>query len=154
MHRLIVSALLVSQSSSAQPKPPKPKATLAVVEVIQRFDECSGAGGEHFVLRIHDGGKPRLAHAGGHASYLGLLGTPQKPRSTFYVAELELLEPPRNPSSKGWCLDRMPTFHADARRLVIAKSRADAEQLLVKLAAKGLPTPAPTWGTTVIEPPK
>lgn len=159
MHRSILCALgCLSTPAVSAPKPKPPITTLAVVEVIQRFDESSGLGGEHYVLRIHDGRKPpRLAHAGGHGVYLGLLGSHSlaktRPQSTFYVAELAELESPvlGNP---GWFADQLPAFDASARRLVRAKSQADAEQLRARLATTGLREPTPTSGTTVIDPPK
>jgi hypothetical protein len=147
--RALAIALLFSSSASAQPAKPRP--TLAVVEVVQVFHECSGAGGEHYVLRIHDGRKPpRLAHAGGHAVYLFLSPRLAPKTPTFLVAELDVTARPA-PQSSGWCLDRLPAFDASARRLVRARSRADAERIRGRFAATGLPGKPPAWGVEVID---
>jgi hypothetical protein len=142
MSRSLLLLLLFAHSAIAQPKP---KTTLAVVEVVQRFVECTGAGGEHYVLRIHDGRKPpRYAHAGGHGSYLGLLDRTQR-QPAFFLAEL--VDVPSSANDRAPCLEKFPAYDAHARRLVRAKDAADAE----KLRARGLPGPTPGWGTTVVK---
>ncbi len=116
----------------------------AVVEVTSQISECSGAGGEHYVLAID--GTAQLAHAGGHAEYRKLAG--------FYVAEL-MMQPrtdedhDRNPDSSrsGWCLDRLPRFDASALRLVPARDRAEAQRLLARIARSGMARPTFELGT-------
>ena len=137
----------------------------AVVEVTQRITECSGAGGEHYVLAIDEPGqpRPRLAHAGGHAVYLGLLPTfaNEQPASRHYVAELVMRargseDNDGNPDSsrKGWCLDGLPEFDAIAYRLVRARDRTDAHRLLARIQHTGMAPPtttiAPATGSETI----
>ncbi len=134
------------------PKPDDGR-VFSIVRVTQRFDECSGAGGEHYVLTLDDGTR-RLAHAGGHAVDLDLipkysaLKDPQAP-GRYMVAEL-ILYPPRDPdadrnpdsSSRGWCLDRLPRFDASATRLLPATDAADARRLLDQVERLGMPPSA------------
>ena len=123
--------------------------TFALVNLRQRFDECSGAGGEHYVFDIEvAAGKPALrGHAGGHAIRLGLL--PHRAQATgdrWYVAEIAIA--PRlsedrdgNPDSSraGWCLDRLPPTQASVLRLVSVADRTKGHEVLARLAATGLP---------------
>jgi hypothetical protein len=137
----------------AAPVAPKPDdgREFAIVRVTQRIDECSGAGGEHYVLALDDGTR-RLAHAGGHAVDLDLIpvyGVPRDPQRAagrYMVAEL-ILYPPRDPdadgnpdsSRSGWCLDRLPRFAASATRLLPATDAADARRLLDQVQRLGMP---------------
>lgn len=141
----------------------------AAVTLLYRVDECSGAGGEHYVFAIDEGAgasaAPRLAHGGGHAFYVGLIpGAPvlldqgldrppvRPPR--HYVAELQLLPPPepfpptapapaplRFPS--GWCLDGLPTrVSAAVLAVVPANDLPGARRLLGEVAEGGMPASA------------
>jgi hypothetical protein len=137
----------------AAPVAPKPDdgRVFAIVRVTQRIDECSGAGGEHYVLALDDGTR-RLAHAGGHAVDLDLIpvyGAPRDPQQAagrYMVAEL-ILYPPRDPdadrnpdsSRAGWCLHRLPRFDASATRLLPATDAADARRLLDQVQRLGMP---------------
>lgn len=125
----------------------------AVVELRARIDECSGAGGEHYIFSIDegDGARARLAHGGGHARYLGLApgfalgpaGAASRP-PRYFVAELALLPSPRGPGpgAAGWCLDQMPAVHAGVLRLVAAPDRASARRRLAEVARHGMPAEA------------
>ncbi len=131
----------------------------AIVRVIQRIEECSNAGGEHYVLELADG-TGRLAHVGGHAVRIGLIDNafgihlqpsdPTKAPGRFIVAELTM-NPPTDPdadgnpdsSRDGWCLSGLPKFAASAVRLLPARDLADAKRLLDRVQRLGMP-PKPT----------
>ena len=65
---------------------PEASIKLVVAEVVARFDECSGLGGEHYVLKLHDGSN-RVIHAGGHGSSLDLIPI-RSTRHAFVIAEI------------------------------------------------------------------
>lgn len=140
----------------------------AVVELLYRVDECSGAGGEHYVFAVDEGdgaaAAPRLAHGGGHAFYAALMpGTPvfhlagrrAPERAAHFVAELQLLPPPTPfpptaapglappPFAAGWCLDELPrSFSAAVLRVAPAADRHQARRLLDQAVERGMPASA------------
>jgi hypothetical protein len=142
----------------ALPVAPKPDdgRVFAIVQVIDRIEECSNAGGEHYVLQLADG---RLAHAGGHDIRLDLIpqtgpviahgappATTGRTTGRTMIAEL-ILDPPRDPdkdgnpdsSRSGWCLDRLPRFSGSATRLLPARDAAEAARLLAQVERLGMP---------------
>lgn len=124
--------------------PPATHATmLAVAEVVLRVDECSGLGGEHYVLRLHDG-TDRLIHAGGHGARLELI--PFKSRNhAFVIAELDL-EPALVGGGGGWCLDGLPGTVGQARRILPVASVERGRDLLRRiLRSGGLPADPTQW---------
>ena len=155
MNRIALLVLLTTVSSAAAdpavtgPVTAPDGRTFALVNLRQRFDECSGAGGEHYIFDVEvAAGKPALrGHAGGHAIHLGLL--PHRATATgdrWYVAEIAIakrLSEDRdgNPDSsvRGWCLDRLPATQASIQRLIQVADRAKGHEVLARLATTGLP---------------
>ena len=156
MTRIALLLLLATVSTSAAspdvvtgPVTAPDGRTFALVNLRQRFDECSGAGGEHYIFDVEvAAGKPAVkGHAGGHAVHLGLLGH----RATavgdrWYVAEVAIaarLSEDRdgNPDSSvaGWCLDRLPKTQASVLRLVAVADRDEGHRVLARLATTSLP---------------
>jgi hypothetical protein len=137
------------------PTPPAAPTTathdsLAIGEVVMRLDECSGLGGEHYVIRLADG-SGRVVHAGGHGSRLDLIPAgmtaPGMTKPTFVVVELEPDGAHPTPSelmiARGWCLDRMPAkLDGYVRRVVPGGGLGAARRVLAKLAVDGLPPPS------------
>jgi len=131
--------------------------TFALVNLRQRFDECSGAGGEHYVFDVEvAAGTPALrGHAGGHAIHLGLLAHRATATSDrWYVAELAIAarvseDRDGNPDSSvaGWCLDRLPATQASVQRLITVKDRDEGRAVLARLATTGLPRAHAVLGT-------
>lgn len=124
--------------------------SFVVLSTVARFDECSGAGGEHYVFRVDDpsGGArdPVLVHAGGHAVYLDLLPQGGWPATRWLAAEVAMVQRVSedgddNPDSSvsGWCLDDLPRTQGEVLRWVDAADRADARRIVEQLRATGLP---------------
>ncbi len=114
--------------------PTVPDGSLVVAEVVQRVDECSGLGGEHYVLRLHDGTR-RTVHAGGHGARLDLIPFGSTARA-FVVAEIDLA--PITFGDSGWCLNALPR-HFDGRvhRIVRAADLREARAFLLQLVKDG-----------------
>jgi hypothetical protein len=155
---LVVLALLsVASVASAQPVTAPDGRTFALVNLRERFDECSGAGGEHYIFDVEvAAGSPAIkAHAGGHSVHLGLL--PQWPKaaaSRWFVAELVIAKRPSedrddNPDSSvaGWCLDRLPPTQASVHRVIAVADRAEGVKVLAAVGATGLPRAYATIGS-------
>src|SRR5574338_925860 len=100
MHRItflavltVLAAASVASADAHDPITAPDGRTFAVVVVRERFDECSGAGGEHYVFDVDlpASSPPMKAHAGGHSVYMGLLpdGGLHRAASSeqWYVAE-------------------------------------------------------------------
>jgi hypothetical protein len=127
----------------------------AVVSTDLRIDECSGAGGEHYVFDVDvaPSSQPIRAHAGGHAVYLGLLphrlrgrADPRSGAARWFVAELAIaarLSEDRdgNPDSSvaGWCLDVLPPTQGSVFRVIPVADRDEGRRLLAEVVRTGLP---------------
>jgi hypothetical protein len=118
--------------------------SIAVVELGQVFEECSGAGGTHAAMHLANG---EVAHVGGHAMHLPFAGPFGRgnPAGGIFVAELLPISRPDedhdgNPDSSvsGWCLDGMPQFDAEIIRLWPAPDRAAAERLVAVAGASSI----------------
>ncbi len=136
------------------PPPAKPTATsvstgvnrvLAVVSTSTRIEECSNAGGEHYIFDSDVG----TLHGGGHSVYLRLLPTWGREVTTrWFVADV-LLAPRTdedhddNPDSgvSGWCLDRLPRSDGTVLRVAPAADRDAAIALLDRIRDTGFPPP-------------
>ncbi|HUQ07582.1 MAG TPA: hypothetical protein VM261_34045 [Kofleriaceae bacterium] len=168
MNRNALAALLLCTASvaAADPAPAGPVTapdgrTFALVNLRQRFDECSGAGGEHYVFDVEvAAGSPTMkAHTGGHAIYLGLLGhralaPAAASADRWYVAELVIakrLSEDRdgNPDSSvsGWCLDGIPPTQASVQRLITVADHDAGLKVLAAIGATGLPRAYATVGS-------
>jgi hypothetical protein len=126
--------------------------TYAVVHIIERREECSGAGGEHYTLALDEpGNAPRVVHAGGHGIYLHLAGAGPLGRrdlpldasgeiaSGYFVAEVALRDPPYDSThdAPGWCLSGLPAYAGSVLRLLPASDRDDARRQLTEIAVLG-----------------
>jgi hypothetical protein len=162
MHRIAFLALLTTASvASADARDPiiaPDGRTFAVVVVRERFDECSNAGGEHYIFDVDlpASSSPMKAHAGGHSIYMGLLPDGGLHRTAskeqWYVAEITIA--PRlsedrdgNPDSSvsGWCLDRVPRTQASVSRLIPVADRDAGRTLLGTIGVTGLPRAQVTY---------
>jgi len=132
--------------------------TYAVVQITDRREECSGAGGEHYTLVLDEpGSTPRVVHAGGHGIYLQLAGAGPLGRrdlrldasgevaSGYFVAEVALGDPPYHSprDAPGWCLTGLPAYAGSALRLLPASDRDDARRQLAEIAVRGWPRQLP-----------
>lgn len=128
----------------ASPAAPRDDRRLVIGEVTQRVEECSGMGGEHYVIRLADG-SGRIVHAGGHGARLGLIPDGMPVRDTQFVV-VELEPAGAHPTSselminRGWCLDAMPEkVDGYAGRITRGGDLARARRMLGELEARGLP---------------
>jgi hypothetical protein len=173
MNRIALAALaallciITTATATADPAAPTGPVTapdgrtFALVNLRQRFDECSGAGGEHYVFDVEvAAGSPAIkAHAGGHSIHIGLL--PQWAKVTgdhWFVAEIVIAkrlseDADGNPDSSvsGWCLDRIPATQASVQRVIAVADRDAGHRVLAGLASTGLPRAAAQVGS--IKPP-
>lgn len=110
----------------------------AIASVTDMADECSGAGGEHYVFTIEQPAhlRGKLAHAGGHALYLGLLAAHPAAR---YVVELDVLAAPMTVGGAGWCLGHLPAFDARVSRALPVDDADHAARAFADAVDHGMP---------------
>ena len=109
---------------------------LAIVDVAMGGVECSGLGGNHFVLTLRDGSS-RIVHAGGHGSQIELTGPLGQ---GFAVAEILLIPTTEDHPGTGWCLPWLPRDYAGrARRVILATGELDAREIFDQVRRTGLP---------------
>lgn len=133
-------ALLTLVACETVPAPsPPPTTQFVLADVLQRYDEGTGAGGQHYLLTLLDGTN-RQAHAGGHALHQNLLppGTvvvqfgprPLPPRQPA-LAVVELDDSATHDICGLWCLGaRFDVRAKHARRVA---SRAEGERLISRM---------------------
>lgn len=115
---------------------------LAVVEVVARFDECTGAGGTHVVLRVvepaHANGA-KLVHHGGHLYY----SRHQYRQGDLFVASIEA-PAPSLPRCFGLCDGVEPPTDGAVRALVPVADVAAGRALADEVSRRSRPTPSPS----------
>lgn len=111
--------------------------TVAVVQVVDLQEECSGAGGTHVPFDVIQVGKgpsvTKLDH-GGHAYYAPADGPKQL--GQYFVAGVDpygKLVP--RPDIPGWCIGGLAPTDGHAHTLLLASDEADAKAKMQALLA-------------------
>ncbi|MBA2542080.1 MAG: hypothetical protein H0V17_20740 [Deltaproteobacteria bacterium] len=136
MSRALLLVVVAACAHEVAAAPAPRTTTVAVAEVVSRDEECTGLGGEHYVIRLLDGSR-RVLHAGGHGARLGLIPEQGFGRA-FVVVDVELAGKSGLVAAAP-CVDDLPKFDGYARRVVRAKTLADAKRMHARLVRDGLP---------------
>lgn len=128
--RLALLTLVACETVAPSPPPTVVESTRFVLaEVLQRYYEGTGAGGQHYLLTLLDGTN-RRAHAGGHALYQNLLPTVVQPRQPA-LAVVELDDAATHDICGIWCPGAR--FEVRTKRARRVGSRAEGQRLIARM---------------------